>query len=106
MEILLGFIAGIKLAVFVTVLVYSYLSDIPIRKKGFYWLNIMAAYFIVMTLVEFAHIISTASGVQLPPTWLYSEDSLNVFIAIFSSLAGLAIILFLNHLRENLKYYK
>ena len=102
----LGLILGIKMSVFVILLIYVLMADISLRTKGVYWLNITALSFIVVTLWELTHLfgLSDINYTMLP--WLLPTEALNIFAVALYALAGIGILLFLNHVNNNISKYR
>ena len=105
-EILIGLVAGIKIAVFIIVAIYSQLADIPFRKKGTYWINLMAIAFIILALGEFLHFVGEASPEYIVLPWIMDEENLQVFTEITYLFAAAGIFFFLRHIKENIKDYR
>lgn len=105
-EVLLGVIAGIKLAVFVVFLTYVYLADIPFKSKKIHWLNLVAIAFIAMAIGEFLHVLGMVKTDYVLWPWIISSHNLHLFSDILYLAVVGGLLFFLHHLDKNAKDYK
>jgi len=97
-------VAGVKLAVFLAVLVLAFLIDIVDSKhKNIHGLNIMAIAFVLIAITEFAHIMAHAEGIM---PWIGSHVNLNLITHPLLLIAGLGIIWYLWGINKNIEDYK
>lgn len=108
--VLMGSIAGLKLAVFLIVLVYAYLADIALKNKsGIHFLNVVAVAFMIMAIGEFLHVMSldeVETGEVAVWPWIMSFENLEMFMEILSTIAGVGLLLYFLHLNNNVKDYR
>ena len=103
-ELLLGTIAGLKVAIFFVVLIYIYLARISLKKSGIYWLALVALAFFVMSVREFLFVMGT-SGAEAPE-WIVSPENLDLFFGITFLAVALGFFFFFNHINNNIKDYR
>ena len=107
--VFMGSLAGLKLAIFLIVLIYSFFIFARIKIKNM-WLVMMALIFVVMAVGEFIHVINLDEiGEGNPPTvwpWIADFDNLEIFQEVLSLFAGLGILLFLRNIDKNIEEYK
>ncbi len=104
-EVLTGVVAGLELAVFLVVMVYAWLADLPYKLKGIHWLNLMAVALMVAALAELLHFLASIGPEYAVWPWIASSENLMWLLDIAYLVAGLAIILFLRHVNHHLKEY-
>ncbi len=104
-ELLLGTIAGLKVAIFFTVLVYIYLARLSLKKSGIYWLALVALAFFVLSIREFSYIMGISSEVGMP-AWIVSHENLDLFFGISFLVVALGFFFFFNHINKNIKDYR
>lgn len=104
--LLLGAISGLKIAVFLLVLVYAFLVDIPFKRKSIHWINLTAIALILIAIMEFLHAMSDIGMDHSFIPYLDSEANLNAFIDIMSIVAGIGLLMFLLDIKKNIAAYK
>lgn len=103
-EEIYAILAGLKLAVFLSVLVMAFLVDIAEKgNKRIHGLNFMAICLMFVAIFEFVNIM----GIIYPGLfgWISDHESLHLFTKPFLLLAGLGLIWYLNGIRKNIKNY-
>jgi hypothetical protein len=104
-ELLLGIIAGLKVAIFFVVLIYIYLARISLKKSGIYWLSLVALAFFVLSIREFLYVMGISSEEGIP-AWIVSHDNLDLFFGITFLVVALGFFFFFNHINKNIKEYR
>ena len=96
---LTGLMAGIKIAVFLLVLVYAYLSHLRMDKFDFRWLAVTAASFITISLVEFLVALDQNAGPEIF-AWIVNLQNKALFTEAVFLVAGVGMLMFLNSVKE------
>ena len=98
-------LASLKIGVFLSVLVLSFLVDIIGKKnKAVHGLNIMAVCFILVALTEFFHMVAEAHEEFFP--WLLDFENVHLITKPLLILAGIGIIWYLWGISRNIKDYR
>ena len=104
-ELLLGTIAGLKVAIFFAVLIYTYLARISFKKSGIYWLALVGLSFFVMSIREFLYVMGISSEEEIP-AWILSQENLDLFFGIAFLIVAVGFFFFFNHINKNIKDYR
>lgn len=91
---ILGILAGVQLAIFILIWIYSSLTYLVLKKKSIFWINVMASAFILLSIEEFWNTL----------TMQMSENSL--FNSFLTVIIGISLIMFLREMIKNVKEYK
>ncbi len=97
--------SGFNLAVFIVVLVLTFLVD-TINKKGksVHGLNIMSVALIVLAVIELFHSMTELNAGFMP--WLASNENLQFMSVPLLIIAGLGMIWYFWGISKNIKAYK
>lgn len=104
-ELLLGTIAGLKVAIFFAVLIYIYLARISLKKSGIYWLALVVLALFVMAIREFLYVMGISSAAGLSG-WIVSTENLDLFFGVTFLVVALGFFFFFNHVNNNIKDYR
>lgn len=103
-EEIYAILAGLKLAIFLSVLIMAFLVDIIEKgNKRVHGINFMAACLMLVAIFEFANIMSTFYPGFLG--WFGEHENLHLVTKPFLLLSGIGLIWYLNGIRKNLKDY-
>lgn len=103
-EEIYAILSGLKLAVFLAVLVMAFLVDIVEKgNKKVHGINFMAICLMFVAIFEFANTMSTIYPGFMG--WLGEHENLHLLTKPFLLLSGLGLIWYLNGIRKNLKDY-
>jgi len=97
--------AGLKIAIFLAVLVLAFLADKVVKdKKNVHGLNVMALAFILIAFSEFLHIMSHIHEGFMP--WMMSHGNLHLITHPLFIIAGVGIIWYLWGINKNIEDYR
>jgi hypothetical protein len=101
-EEIYALLAGLKIAIYLSVLVMAFIVDRVEKRKSVHGLNIMALAFMLIALIEFSHTFAHIEGIW---EWLTEHENLHLLLQPLFTIGGIGIIIYLRGLNCNAADY-